>query len=116
MPLIPVSDGPVPTFVAPSAGADTFENDGTPYILIVVPGPGVRTLTVRNPHAGATDFVAVHAPGSSTTARFDPLWWNDPKTGRVEFEFDDPIGIAIAVIRTSVIQADPSAPPAPGLF
>lgn len=115
MPLIPVEDGPVPTFVPASVGGDTFENDGTPFILIVVPGPDSRTLTVRNPHAGAADFVSVHAAGSSTTARFDPLWWND-KTGQTEFEFDDPAGVVVSVIRTGVIQADPSAPPALGLF
>ncbi len=115
MALIPIEPGPAINFSAAAlAGGDTFENDGTQFLLIVV--TSARTMTIRNPRPGFQDYTQALPAGSNTSPRFEPLWWNDPSTGQVLVEFDNPVGVQLAPVRTGVIQADPDAPPAPGLF
>lgn len=115
MALLPTEPGPTINFVAAAlSGGDTFRNDGTQFLLIVV--TTARVLTIRNPRPGFNDYTQALPAGSNTSPRFDPLWWNDPLTGEVVIEFDDPVGVQLAAVRTGVILADPDAPPAPGLF
>lgn len=98
------------------AGGDTFKNAGDVLLLVQVEGGAERTLTVRTPHPGRLDYTETRSSPSWMTSRWDPLWWNDPATGLLTFEFDDPTGVSVAAVRFGVIGADPGSVPEPGLF
>jgi hypothetical protein len=111
-----MSTGPSLSFVAASAsGGDTFQNDGTQLLTFFIQDADPRTLTVHAPHAGMSDYEYVYAAPGGNSPRFDPLFWDHPKEGTVWFEFNNPIGVIIAVSRVNVIGIDPLAAPLPGL-
>lgn len=115
MAILTVQSATPATFANASAGGDSFPNDGTP--LLLVQSANARTLTVASPHAGLPDYTLAIGAGTSVICpRFDPLRWNDPATGYLAFAFDSVVGVAVAVVRPSVIGFDPTLPLPPSLM
>jgi hypothetical protein len=104
-----------PVFVSASlSGGDTYDNNGAEFLLLVL--ADVRTITITSPYVERTDYSIVYSQQSIIAPRFDPLWWNDPVTGRIHFEFNDPTGVQVAAVRSTIIASDPNAAPLSGLF
>lgn len=120
MAVLPVQIGlpaTSPAFTSASAGGDEFANDGAPFLLITTIAN--RNLIIDSPHPSLPDLSIPILAGSAISNRFDPLRWNDPATGRVRFSFDNPVGVNVAAVKTTVLTFSPGTGPTdppPDLF
>lgn len=115
MAVLTVQSATPATFENANAGGDSFQNDGSPLLLIQ--SASARVLTVASPYAGLADYTLAIGAGTSVICpRFDPLRWNDPATGYLAFSFDSAVGVAVAVVRPSVIGFDPTLPVPPSMI
>ena len=97
--------GVQPVFGLVDSNGDVYPNDSGPFLFMDL--PSVRQLTVVSPHPGLPDFVQDYGPGSAMSPRFDSLRWNDPATGMVQFRFNNPDGVTVAVVRAGIVGFDP---------
>lgn len=99
--LTVIEPGDTLLFVPVDANGDTFDNDGTPLIMLNCPTQ--REITVQSGQTGLPDDVRPCGPGTYMAPRYDPLRWNRADIGRLVFTIDDPDGVTVIVLRPGVV-------------
>lgn len=96
-------NGLTPTYVAASAGGDTFSNQGTAYLF--VKNGGATSINVvldsqaKCNHGFDHDLtIAVPAGEEKLIGPIDPSRFNDP-TGLVHATYSDVTSVTVAVVR-----------------